>query len=105
MTATGSTARGAAPRTPATDGTVPDGTVADAPDGPLSDAPDAAAQAEGQSTTAGAPALPRGLQVLIGAAALIIVAGGIRTANDLLAPIVLALVLTIAVAPLRRVAL
>jgi AI-2 transport protein TqsA len=111
MTATGSTARGAVPRTPGSDGTVPDstdstdGAVTDGSDAHASGAPDPAAVEEAAPATSGRSALPRGLQVLIGAAALVVVAGGIRTANDLLAPIVLALVLTIAVAPLRRVAL
>jgi predicted PurR-regulated permease PerM len=56
-------------------------------------------------TTSDRQPLPRALQLLIGSAAVVIVAGGIRTANGVLAPVLLALILTIAVAPLRRVAL
>jgi predicted PurR-regulated permease PerM len=49
--------------------------------------------------------LPRVVKVLLGAATALVVAGGIRGANDILAPVMLALVLTIAVAPIRGVAL
>src|SRR4051794_27399912 len=60
-------------------------------------APTAAALAPGRG-------LPRVLQILLGAAAAVVVASGIRGANEILAPVLLALVLTIAVAPLRGVA-
>ncbi len=46
-------------------------------------------------------ALPRGLQILVGFAALVIAVAGIRSAAGIIGPTVLALVLTIAVHPLR----
>lgn len=46
------------------------------------------------------PALPRGLLVLLGTAALVVTVAGLRGVSDLLGPIFLALVLTIAMAPL-----
>ena len=49
--------------------------------------------------------VPRMVLVLLGSAAMIVVAAGIRSANSVLAPVLLALVLTIAVAPVRGVAL
>jgi AI-2 transport protein TqsA len=49
--------------------------------------------------------LPRAVVVLLGGAAAVVLAGGMRAAADLVAPVMLALVLTIAVAPVRRVAL
>jgi len=49
--------------------------------------------------------LPRGLTVLLGAAGAFVVASGLRAANDFVAPVLLALVLTIAVGPVRRWAL
>lgn len=48
------------------------------------------------------PALPRALLVLLGAAALVVVVAGIRGFAALLAPLFLALVMTIAVAPLTH---
>ena len=53
----------------------------------------------------GHPALPRGVVVLLGSAAAVVFLGGVRAANDFVAPVMLALVLTIAVAPVRRIAL
>src|SRR5918994_3477272 len=50
-------------------------------------------------------ALPRAVIVLLGGAAAVVVAGGMRAASDFVAPVMLALVLTIAVAPVRRIAL
>jgi predicted PurR-regulated permease PerM len=44
--------------------------------------------------------LPRAVLVLLGTAAVVVVAAGLRSASDLVAPIVLALILTIAVSPL-----
>lgn len=44
--------------------------------------------------------VPRAILVLLGAAAAVVVVAGMRAASDLVAPIVLALVLTIAVVPL-----
>jgi len=49
--------------------------------------------------------LPRAVVVLLGGAAAVIVAGGMRAASDFVAPIFFALVLTIACAPVRRIAL
>ena len=49
--------------------------------------------------------LPRGVIVLLGAAAAVIIAGGMRAASGFVAPIFFALVLTIACAPVRQVAL
>ena len=46
------------------------------------------------------PVPPRALQVLLGTAAAVVVGAGLRSASGLVAPIVLALILTIAVAPL-----
>jgi predicted PurR-regulated permease PerM len=46
------------------------------------------------------PLLPRALLVLLGTAAAVVVAGGMRAAAGLVAPIILALILTIAVTPL-----
>ncbi|WP_426563732.1 AI-2E family transporter [Angustibacter sp. McL0619] len=46
--------------------------------------------------------LPRSVVVLIGTAAAIVIAGGIKFASGLVAPTMLALVLTIAVAPIPR---
>ena len=46
------------------------------------------------------PVLPRAVLVLLGTAAAVVVAAGLRSASDLVAPIVLALILTIAVSPL-----
>ncbi len=48
------------------------------------------------------PALPRGVVVLLGLASAVVVAGGLRAASGLVAPVVLALVLTVAVAPLPQ---
>lgn len=45
-------------------------------------------------------ALPRSVVVLVGAAAVVVVGAGLRSAADIVAPIVLALILAIAVAPL-----
>jgi AI-2 transport protein TqsA len=45
--------------------------------------------------------LPRGLLILLGMAAVVIVIAGLRSASDLIGPVFLALVLTIAVHPLR----
>ena len=47
-------------------------------------------------------ALPRGVLVLIGAAAAVVVIGGMRAAADILAPAFLALVLTVLAHPLRH---
>lgn len=44
--------------------------------------------------------LPRGLVVLVGMAALVVVVAGLRAMGDLLGPVLLALILTIAVSPL-----
>src|SRR3954447_23111676 len=52
-----------------------------------------------------APQLPRGLTVLLGTAAAVVVAAGVRGANEFLAPALLALVLTVAVMPVRTIAL
>jgi predicted PurR-regulated permease PerM len=51
------------------------------------------------------PLLPRAVVVLLGAGGAVILAGGMRAASGIVAPVMLALVLTIAVAPVRRVAL
>ena len=51
------------------------------------------------------PVLPRAVVVLLGAGGAVVLAGGMRAASDFVAPVMLALVLTIAVAPVRRVAL
>ncbi len=48
-----------------------------------------------------APALPRGLLVLLGAAASVIVVAGLKSISELVAPAFLALVLTIGVHPMR----
>ncbi|HEY6746945.1 MAG TPA: AI-2E family transporter [Mycobacteriales bacterium] len=58
-----------------------------APDGPVASA--------GSAST-----LPRAVLVLVGSAAAVVLAAGLRSASGLIAPIVLALILTIAVAPL-----
>src|SRR5262245_19164200 len=47
------------------------------------------------------PALPRGLLVLLGAAASVIVVAGLKSIAELVAPAFLALVLTIGVHPMR----
>ena len=49
--------------------------------------------------------LPRRVIVLLGAAAAVIIAGGMRAASGFVAPFFFALVLTIACAPARQVAL
>ena len=46
------------------------------------------------------PALPRAVLLLLGTAAVVVVGAGLRSAASLVAPIILALILTIAVAPL-----
>jgi AI-2 transport protein TqsA len=46
------------------------------------------------------PALPRAALLLVGTAAVVVVGAGLRSAADLVAPIILALILAIAVAPL-----
>jgi AI-2 transport protein TqsA len=51
-------------------------------------------------SAASAPALPRSVIVLLGTAAAVVAVAGLRAASDVVAPIVLALILTIAVAPL-----
>ena len=51
------------------------------------------------------PALPRAVVVLLGGAAAVVIAGGMRAASDFVAPIFFALVLTIACAPVRQIAL
>jgi AI-2 transport protein TqsA len=50
----------------------------------------------------GTSAIPRGLAILVGGAAAVIVVGGMRSANDILGPAFLALVLTIVAHPLRN---
>ena len=55
-----------------------------------------------QPAAAGTTGLPRGVVVLLGLASAIVILGGMRFASGLVAPIVLALVLTIAVAPLSH---
>jgi predicted PurR-regulated permease PerM len=49
--------------------------------------------------------LPRGVVVLLGGAGAVVLLGGMRAASDFVAPIFFALVLTIACAPVRQVAL
>ena len=51
------------------------------------------------------PGLPRSVVVLLGGAGAVVVVAGMRAASDFLAPVLLALVLTVAVAPIRRVAM
>jgi AI-2 transport protein TqsA len=57
-----------------------------------------------RATTAGPapsrPTLPRAVLVLVGTAAAVVVGAGLRSASGLVAPVVLALILTIAVTPL-----
>ncbi|MET1132251.1 MAG: AI-2E family transporter, partial [Aeromicrobium sp.] len=48
------------------------------------------------------PALPRGVLVLVGAAAIVIVVGGMKASADIFAPAFLALVLTVLAHPLRK---
>jgi AI-2 transport protein TqsA len=50
----------------------------------------------------GRPVLPRGLVMLVGLAAAVIVVAGLRAAASIVAPLFLALVLTIVVHPVRR---
>lgn len=50
----------------------------------------------------GRSVLPRGLAILVGGAAAVIVVAGMRSANDILGPAFLALVLTIVAHPLRN---
>jgi predicted PurR-regulated permease PerM len=50
----------------------------------------------------GSPGLPRGLEVLVGFAAAIVVLAGVKASSSLVGPAFLALVLTIAVHPMRR---
>jgi predicted PurR-regulated permease PerM len=50
----------------------------------------------------GRPVLPRGLAILVGGAAAVIVIAGMRSANDILGPAFLALVLTIVAHPIRN---
>jgi AI-2 transport protein TqsA len=50
------------------------------------------------------PALPRGLIILLGVAAALVVAVGMRQFSNILGPVFLALVLSIAVHPVRRLA-
>ena len=45
---------------------------------------------------------PRGVMILVGLAAAFIVVAGMRTLQDLIGPVFLALVLTIVVHPIRR---
>jgi predicted PurR-regulated permease PerM len=52
-------------------------------------------------TTARTEALPRGLLIVLGAAAVVITAAGIRAASDIIGPIFAAVVITVAVHPLR----
>ncbi|MFI5694755.1 AI-2E family transporter [Kribbella sp. NPDC051586] len=61
---------------------------------------------DGRVPAADAPAppgtLPRGVVVLLGTAAAVVTAAGIRSFAEIVGPVFLALVLTIAVSPLRR---
>ena len=51
---------------------------------------------------AGEPPLPRSLVILLGLASAVVIGAGLRAASGLVAPVVLALVLTVAVAPLPQ---
>lgn len=66
------------------------------PNGQLPAASPAPAPADGSW------ALPRGVVVLIGAGGAVLATAGIRSTSDIVGPVFLALVLTIAVSPLRR---
>jgi AI-2 transport protein TqsA len=66
------------------------------PDGQLPAASSASAP------TNGSWALPRGVVVLLGAGGAVLAVAGIRSTSDIVGPVFLALVLTIAVSPLRR---
>lgn len=58
---------------------------------------------DGRVPAAAAPSmLPRGVVVLLGTAGAVLAAAGMRSFADILGPVFLALVLTIAVSPLRR---
>ncbi len=61
---------------------------------------------DGQTPAAGSPppswALPRGVVVLLGTGAAVLTAAGLRSIPGIVGPVFLALVLTIAVSPLRR---
>ena len=59
----------------------------------------------GDSVLTAAIRLPRGLTVLLAAAAAVIVGAGIKSFNGFVAPVLLALVLTVAVGPVRSWAL
>jgi AI-2 transport protein TqsA len=54
------------------------------------------------ATSRGSTGLPRGLEVLIGFAAAIVILAGVKASSSLVGPAFLALVLTIAVHPMRR---
>jgi predicted PurR-regulated permease PerM len=55
-----------------------------------------------EDVSASEPALPRGLVILLGLASAVVVAAGLRYASGLVAPVFLALMLTVAVAPLPQ---
>jgi predicted PurR-regulated permease PerM len=58
--------------------------------------------AQGVDPSPAPEALPRGVVVLLGTAAAVVTAAGIRSFAEIVGPVFLALVLTIAVSPLRR---
>ena len=71
-----------------------------APQGGHSPAPGVAVPAADSSR--GSWALPRGVVVLLGAAGAVLTTAGLRGTSEIVGPVFLALVLTIAVSPLRR---
>lgn len=76
----------------------------ESPDGrvPAADPPPAADSQPAPDSPPAPWALPRGVVVLLGTAAAVLTAAGIKGFADIVGPVFLALVLTIAVSPLRR---
>ncbi|MEI8412272.1 MULTISPECIES: AI-2E family transporter [unclassified Kribbella] len=76
----------------------------ESPDGrvPAADPPPAADSQPAPDSSPAPWALPRGVVVLLGTAAAVLTAAGIKGFADIVGPVFLALVLTIAVSPLRR---
>jgi predicted PurR-regulated permease PerM len=66
------------------------------------ESPDGQLSAAGPAPGGGPWALPRGVVVLLGTGGAVLTAAGLRGVSDIVGPVFLALILTIAVSPLRR---
>ena len=77
-------------------------TAPEAPTAPDASPPETAAPPPAGGDAAASWSLPRGVVVLLGTAGAIITAGGLHGFSSIAGPVFLALILTIAVSPLRR---